>query len=412
MKWRDQLLQEEGFSLVEVLLSIGLLFFISIASVPLLLNSMERIMISGDKSRITYDAQREIEEQSWTSTHNVLQIDFNGDVVVQVENVAKNEARVVHQAYGKEINTSLLYYTAHTMSFSDFLVQENVFVYGTALHFQGTQVNGPGATVMIQDGSLLTGDLGGGNSINVTNIYIDGEVNLSGGSASLGSASIPGEIHIKGDLSLGNGKRDIYGQVFVDGDFFLKDAIVHHTVYVDGDLTLGYTPWTDGDGVDQAPDARIYYTGSLHHPYLTSDYDWILDKCIGPGDATFPHPFPVVQVLTPVLPSLKADSWYIENGYRTDDPPLSNGIKIFSDNYTGSHNAQDVIIVSKSDITITGWRTLSGIFYAPYGRVTFHQGNFEGLIIARDGFYYTGGGGSVTFRNLEDYIADAAAYPF
>ena len=37
---------------------------------------------------------------------------------------------------------------------------------------------------------------------------------------------------------LWEGQRHIYGDVYVNGSFHLKDARIHRNVYVNGDLTL------------------------------------------------------------------------------------------------------------------------------------------------------------------------------
>lgn len=282
--------------------------------------------------------------------------------------------------------------------FVNFVLDENVFVYGTALSFQGGNVIGPDATMVIR-GNLSTQDTNQGANLGASNIYIDGYVKLLTGSASLGSQTSPGDIHINGDLEFGSGNRNIYGDVYVNGNFYLKDARIHGNVYVNGDVVLDWTPWL-------ANDARIYYTGSISWP--TGNFPQsVLDRCIHQDSV------PAVVIPDHAIPELRPDSWYIDRGYRTDNPQLANNIKIFSNgNYTSNRNAQNVIIVSKGDITITGWRTVTGVFYAPYGKITFDQGYFEGLIIAKDGFFYTGGGGSVTFKGIENYIDNPADYPF
>jgi hypothetical protein len=95
---------------------------------------------------------------------------------------------------------------------------------------------------------------------------------------------------------------------------------------------------------------------------------------------------------------------------------LVSNIKIFTEgNYESPKSftsAKNVIIVSKSNITITKWFTeLTGLLYAPNGKVTIKGENFTGMVIARDGFF-TEGGTNVTFQKLGQLISDPADYPF
>ena len=180
----------------------------------------------------------------------------------------------VSNAYGNSTLARPNYIQVTEKSFIDYVIDENVFVYGNVLQFGGGNVNGHGSTIIIT-GGLTTSHLNGGASINVSNIYIDGSVTLDHGSAGLGSATSPGDIYINGDLTLWNGQRHIYGNVYVDGDFSLKDARIHGNVYVNGNLTLDNTPEIVGN-------ARINYTGTLKTPeHYNSGYATnIVAKCI------------------------------------------------------------------------------------------------------------------------------------
>jgi len=282
----------------------------------------------------------------------------------------------------------------------DFIVDENVFIYGNTLEFNGDTINGPGATAVIL-GGLTTDDLNGGASIAVSNLYIGGDVNLDGGSASLGSAQNPGSIYVDGNLRLWSGGRNIYGTVYVNGNFDLKDARIHGNVYVNGNLTLGWTPTI-------ADDARIYYTGTLTAP---NNYDSsILAKCI--HQATVPG----FEMPDWEIPPTKPQTWYTERGY-IQGGTLTSNMKVFAPAYSSTssqHTANNVIIVAyDGDITITGLggSGVTGVFIAPKGRVTFNGAFLEGVVIARNGFFVTSGGTTVTFRNLSDLITDPADYP-
>ena len=285
--------------------------------------------------------------------------------------------------------------------FADYVVNESVFVYGNQVSFAGTDVTGTGSTVIIT-GDLDTSDLNGGALVAVSDIYIDGNAYLDGGSASFGSASDPGNIYINGDLSLWSGGRNVYGDVYVNGDFRLKDAKIHGNVYVDGDLTLGWTPTLDAG-------SYIYYTGSISHP--SNYHQSILDKCI--QVATVP------EVVMPdiAIPSAKDSQWYDSRGY-VSSGTLTDNLKIFASSYSSTNwlpSAENVIIVAETgDITITGLggSGITGVLFAPNGKVTFNGGFFEGVVIAKDGFYVTSGGTDVEFKNMDYYITDPNDYPF
>jgi len=55
---------------------------------------------------------------------------------------------------------------------------------------------------------------------------------------------------------------------------------------------------------------------------------------------------------------------------------------------------------------------VTGIFFAPNGRVTFRGESLEGVVIARDGLFVESGNTAVTFKNIDHYITDPDDYPF
>jgi len=300
---------------------------------------------------------------------------------------------------GSNTETKIDYIKVTGESFIDFIIEENVFVYGSTLTLHGDNVTGPGATVIIT-GDLDTANTNLGASINVSYIYIDGNVTLNEGGACLGSSTDPGAIYVNGNLTLGFGGRDIYGDVYVNGNFFLSGAKIHGNVYVNGDLELEW------GGAEIEDGAHINYTGILKTPpYYDSN---ILPKCI--------HQETVPGFIMPDLeiPSVKPASWYTEKGYTTGGP-LVDDIKVFAPSYTStSSSAKNVIVIAHGgDITIKGEGIkVTGVFFAPKGKVTFEGDSLEGVIIARDGFFATRLGSTVTFKNIEDYIADPEDYPF
>lgn len=309
--------------------------------------------------------------------------------------VNDSQGRSVEQEFTLVVNNVVL------DDFVTFIIEESVFVYGTQLSFAGDNVIGPDATMVIK-GDLNTDDTNLGAHIGASNIYIYGSANLDGGSASLGSSTHPGSIFVDGDMHLWNGSRNIYGTVHVNGNFYLKDARIHGTVYVAGDVELGWTPWL-------ASDARVYYIGNLTHPSSMSSS--ITSKFIKVTSV------PDVDMPDHEIPPIKEDAWFNSRGY-VSGGTLNSNMKIFADSYTSSSwrpTIDNVIIVAKDgDITITGLGEsgIRGVFYAPKGKVTFNGLFLEGLVIARDGFFVTSGGTTVTFKGIENYISNPADYPF
>ncbi|MFA5613262.1 MAG: PKD domain-containing protein [Methanoculleus sp.] len=301
--------------------------------------------------------------------------------------------------YGNNTHTRLDYIWVTEKSFIDNVIDENVFVYGTILSITGgVTVMGEGATVVITEGL----NLGGNGGIAVSNIYANDSVTLSGGSAGLGSLEEPGKICVNGDLTLQNGVRNISGDVYVNGNFYLNGAKIYGDVYVNGDLTLSWgAPEIVGD-------ARIYYTGAFEHPPTMSQT--VIGKCI--HQTTVPR----CTMLDLGIPSTKPEEWYEERNYADESETLKNDLKIFASSYTSTsgNSASNVTIIAyDGDISITGgWSTVTGIFYAPRGKVTFDGYALEGVVIARDGFYVINGGSVITFKNIDHYITDPADYPF
>ena len=325
--------------------------------------------------------------------------------------------------------------------FSDFITNESVFVYGTKLDFEGNTIVGEGSTIIIM-GDLLSSDLNADSKIYVSNVYINGSVDLSG-SQYLGSTTLPELIYIAGDLEMTgasrlysndtfidglvyldtniygnlytNGSLDfnnghIYGETHVNGDLTLTGGDVHDDIYVDGDLTLGWIPSIDSG-------AYIYYTGSIHTPGWYPQN--ILDKCIKVGSVPG---FSMPAFLDIPIPSAKSDDWYSSHGY-VSGGDIMEGIKIYSLSdysitqqwYHTSRNGTNIVIVSKEgDITFNNfWRVpVTGVIFAPNGRVTFSGDIFEGVVISRDGFYVPSGSSDVIFKNIEEYISDPEDYPF
>ena len=65
----------------------------------------------------------------------------------------------------------------------------------------------------------------------------------------------------------------------------------------------------------------------------------------------------------------------------------------------------NVILVSKGDIYISGGDLkMSGIIFAPNGKVVFNGRSFEGIVIAKDGFNVTSGGTDINFETVDSIL--------
>lgn len=281
----------------------------------------------------------------------------------------------------------------------------NPFIYTSKFQFLGTDINGPGET-LVTDG-IDTLDLNGGSALNISTMYFNSDVRMIGGSASFGSQIEPGAIYVNGKLDLWDGRRNVYGNVHVNGDFRLKDAKIFNDVYVNGDLELGWTPEIH---------SNIYYTGTLKYPNGNYSQD-LLDKCKKVnGVPSFTIP---IQNY-----SLKTDDWYAANGYNSDviytsgtltEHIIPKDAKRLVDNYVSSHHTSpegNIVIVSKGDITINGWRDITGFLFAPNGTVNLDIANFTGIIISKDGIIWRQGGAHFYAQKLSDIFTNEADYPF
>jgi hypothetical protein len=172
-------------------------------------------------------------------------------------------------------------------------------------------------------------------------------------------------------------------------------------MYVNGDLTLGYTPMLDST-------SYVYYTGSLSYPQGYSQA--ILAKCIKVASV------PAVTMPSQTIAPPQSAAWYAARGY-VSGGTLTSNMKIFASSYSsnswGSSVSNVVIVASNGDITLNqGYGAITGVLYAPNGKVTFAGNSFTGVVIASNGFYVTSGGTTVTFTNLANYFSSPNDYPF
>lgn len=313
----------------------------------------------------------------------------------------------------------------------DFIVNENLYIMGSGFWFEGSSVEGPGATILVRK-SLLPGDLNGSAKINVSNIYIEGDI---GGldkkgkpspiaeSIFIGSQSNPGDIIIDGNVFLAGSARIFGNNVYVSGNVNLSGsgAIIANNIYIRGNLEI------IGGGSEKIID-KVYLAGT----YNSSGYSFVPN--FQEGEVLFPG-VPEIGLPKPRDIEWYRSMGYIENGtLESNTKIISVGDYDFSHSYwpiTGPYN--DVVVVSlNGDITIDlkSSNPLSGIFYAPKGSIYFNNINYsedydfsvEGLAIAKNGV--SAGGKSlgyintIKFKSIEEYtgegkiFASANDYPF
>ncbi|MBS4216992.1 hypothetical protein KHA96_01545 [Bacillus sp. FJAT-49711] len=338
-------------------------------------------------------------------------------------------------------------------NFYDYLKNNNIFVYGTDLGIFGstpvkTDKNGAGTVVInnLNNSNLV---FGGNNVLTVRKIYIDkkgNEVKFES-STQLGDYNNTELVRIGGHVQLNNGGAKIYGntiyidgnvthnssadingkKVIIDGDVQLNNgaAKIHgDTIYIDGSVSFNDSAEIKGKKVIITGNVtfknwsakinanEIYIAGTIIKEQ-SGNLVGILKNFNQHGETKV-----IPENIHILPPSFREDSWYSANGYEVrSSGNLTDGSKVFSknsfklDDYQS--NRRNVIIISKGDITLNnfGSSELTGILFAPNGKVTFKGGAFKGIVIARDGFY-TGYNPSITFINVEEFINNPTLAPF
>jgi len=307
---------------------------------------------------------------------------------------------VTNSSYGVTSTATKVNYT-QVQSFAEYVNNESVFVYGTTLVFSGDTITGENATVVIM-GPLDSTELNMNSAIAVNTIYVDGDVYLGSGSVSLGYPGKLGDSYVNGDFNVSAGNHNIYGDVSATGNANLAGANILGNLSVDGDVYLG---WATALGAN----SQVNYTGTLSYPPWYSESS-VLSKCVHQDSV------PGFTIPDIPIPPAKSTGWYATEGY-VNTVPLVTGMKVYSDSgYTStvSGTASNVVVVAANgDIDLSGGgSSVSGILFAPKGKVTFNGDYFEGVVIARDGLYVTSGGTDITFKNMDEYISDSADYPF
>jgi prepilin-type N-terminal cleavage/methylation domain-containing protein len=308
--------------------------------------------------------------------------------------------------------------TVKNQSFAEYLQHENVFVYGTNLGLNYLANSGgsnklrndldSNGTVVITNQNNANLVFRANHEIDMKKIFIDKSgkkvIFEDKASTKLGIAGVTELINIKGDVEINNGAAEIKGKdIYIDGNVIFNNSakITGENVYITGNVD--FKNWSA-----QIIANNIYIGGGI----IWIQSGNIVGNLINPASIVVP-PQPNLTI-----PSLKQDSWYEQNGYVSGGALQSNK-KIFSQGnyYFSSHLVYtNVIIVSKGDIHLDGNIGVTGVLFAPYGSVTFNGSTddrpFEGVILARDGFYTTNGNSRIMFRNINNYIQNITEYPF
>ena len=291
------------------------------------------------------------------------------------------------------------------MAYNPIVAMEDVFVWAQQLTVKGAgDVSGRGGSIVLT-GDLVASDITGATDLDVTTIFVDGDVRLVGaGTVSLGSSAVPGNIYIAGDLDLLGGTPKLHGDIHVGGTLRIANGTISGNMYVHGNVEY------HGSSFSLVGDSRIYYAGALINWPTSGAY---ADKAVAVDPDALP-PLLMPDDHTPLLRDPRP-GWYTDRGYMAD-APLANNLRVYtSEPYTGTSSAAlaNVVIVSEGDISITmsGNREFIGVLIAPNGSVTFSGKRFEGMVIAGEGFLVDAGSPDVTFRSITEFFSDPDDYP-
>lgn len=287
-------------------------------------------------------------------------------------------------------------------TFYEYLVEENIFVYGASLNLNGREIIGDNGKVIIQ-GNLDSSNLDGGSKINTSNIEVNGSILFTPKSPlDFGSRTNPGKIIVNGDFIINDGNHNIFGKTHINGNFKFSGTKLFGDVFVKGDVDLL------GTNIDYYNNATIYYTGKFlrnSKPSTSIPNNYIKVPSV-----------PIAEITKPIEPEFKPDDWYKSNGY-INSKVLYNNIKIYTDNYVmdaWNDSASNIVIVSKGNIEINhmNGRNASGVLFAPNGKVTFNGGNFTGIIISKLGVNIVDGGTTIKLQSIKDIFPNSKDVPF
>jgi len=116
---------------------------------------------------------------------------------------------------------------------------------------------------------------------------------------------------------------------------------------------------------------QLYYTKNLNTQH------WIDISAIKTDEIRFPNVS---------MPKFRDREWYREKGYSNNTTP-QDGMRYYGSTYSFPtwNSYSDVVIVSSGDIILSGNVSVSGMLFAPNGKViTGGSANFSGIIIAEE----------------------------
>lgn len=297
-------------------------------------------------------------------------------------------------------------------------------------------------------------------------IYIEGTLTQTNGTitaneivilgdATFLNANVSGDIIIHGEFTLGNGTVNadrlivketgtvtggkIESEVYMFEDLYFSGGELNKIIYVGRDFIWGNNgSISDNVYVERnvnvntwgQPSKNVFYKNNVVflHQYYSAKNKFIKNIFLNPiGTSLTITPRNFSEELTKIsepeflvipkitMPKPRDAEWYRSAGY-IENGALSDGVKIFTDN-VGTYNLgvaganyENVVVVSlKGDINIDlanyndGGSQLSGVFYAPEGKITIKANNLEGLVLAKNGLEYPQGGTTMKFVGLDDY---------
>ena len=289
----------------------------------------------------------------------------------------------------------------------DYFKDNDVFIHGKNLFISGSASLFGNGTMIINNGDNIP-DLilsGGGSKLDSKNISIDrtGKNVIFDDSAHLGNLVSTDVVNIKGNVILNRGTSQIAGKnVYIDGDVEFNNSafIIAKKLFINGNVNFNnYTAKITAD--------EIYINGTVTKFKPEVNH---LNNVFKKFD---PKLIPSHQVMKQL--KTKDKDWFSKNNY-VSARKLTDGIKIYTNDYKYTNwmgTTNNVIIVSEKDIVIDnmGGATLSGVLFAPNGKVEFSGEKFEGVIITKDGINLGQGNTPLTYKNITNYIKNPNDFP-
>lgn len=383
-------------------------------------NLTEIINLSGDLdvSGATSLNSNEIFIDGFTSISGSSQINGKEQILIDggtnLEGVSSITSNVV------QINGDLLLDNSSSITASE------LYIYGDLIIDSGTSSISANE-IYISGDVIIKNSVGINNPSNTGSIFIKGNLLLESWNNNISV----NDIHIEGTTNLGKGSYLSANEIYLNGLTTLNQSstiknftslFINENLYLPGKFSkiLGGTSYIYGDisieGSGANIEGNLAYTGTLNSTQGIS------------ANIITPNPFPpynhiglipLFEAIPPNpevnMPILKPRNWYINNGYSLNSHLWESNTNIYYEGnfYNGSwQDIENVIIIATGDVNISGNGKFTGIIIAPNGKVSYSGRHFEGLVIAKDGFYLTQGNAACIFKSISNYIDDINKYPF